>query len=305
MTDRSPSFGLITPVVTLNPRAHGKWEESASIEDLRGLAVAADALGYDFLTASEHVAVPKAAVAARGARYFDPLATLGYLAALTEEIRLVAHVVVLPWAHPLAIAKRYATLDQLAEGRVVLGVGVGSSEEEFDLLGVDFAGRGPRFEEGLRALRAALDSSEPRFEGSHFRFREFVLDPMPRQERLPIWLGGRSLRSLRRALEWGEGWIPFGVDLAGFRTLVGGRKGREALAARAERGEPAPELIVEPERPLRMEGDGIEHAVAELSEWTAAGATGFKLRFEAESLAGFVAALEVFQSEVAARLRGG
>ncbi|MEO2168964.1 MAG: LLM class flavin-dependent oxidoreductase, partial [bacterium] len=144
-------FGLVTPVVTLNPRSHAKWEESAGIEELRHLSVAAEQAGFDFLTASEHVAVPTSVADVRGSRYYDPLATLSYLAAVTHKILLVTHVIVLPYSHPLAVAKRYGTLDAISAGRLVLGVGVGSLEEEFDLLGVNFAGRGAVFEESLHA----------------------------------------------------------------------------------------------------------------------------------------------------------
>lgn len=303
MSARVPSFGLVTPIVTLNPRAHGKWEEAASVADLREIAVAADSLGYDFLTASEHAAIPKSAAGVRGSRYYDPLATLGYMAALTARIRLVSHVVVLPYSHPVAIAKRFATLDLLAGGRVVLGVGVGSLEEEFELLGVDFAGRGPRFEEGLRALRAALGSREPEFAGEYFRFAGIVMDPAPVQAHVPIWLGGRSRRSLRRALEWGDGWIPFGVDLAGFDAMMRHARERGQFAAREERGESPPEILAQPEFALELASvAGVDAATRALEGWLAAGATGLKLRFRVESVTAFVDALETFQAKVAPRL---
>jgi alkanesulfonate monooxygenase SsuD/methylene tetrahydromethanopterin reductase-like flavin-dependent oxidoreductase (luciferase family) len=108
------------------------------------VAQAADQLGYHHLTCSEHVAVPVAAVARRGSAYWDPLATLAFLAARTTAIRLATHVLVLGYHHPLAIAKRYGTLDRLSNGRLILGLGVGTLAEEFDLLGAPFADRGAR-----------------------------------------------------------------------------------------------------------------------------------------------------------------
>ena len=113
--------GIITPVVTLNPRAHGTWEEAAGLPELTTLAEAADRLGYHHLTCSEHVAVPVEAAQRRGSRYWDPLATLGYLAACTSQIRLATHVLVLGYHHPLEIAKRYGTLDVVSRGRLILG----------------------------------------------------------------------------------------------------------------------------------------------------------------------------------------
>ena len=101
-------------------------------------AVAAERLGYDFCTCSEHVAVPVDVAAVRGATYWDPLSTFGYLAARTARIRFATFVLVLGYHHPLEVAKRYGTLDRVSSGRLVLGVGVGSLEDEFVLLGAEF-----------------------------------------------------------------------------------------------------------------------------------------------------------------------
>ena len=128
-------LSVATPVVTMLPQISGDWEKGASIEDLAQIAKAADRLGYHHLTCSEHIALPASEQSRRGARYWDPLATLGYLAARTQRIRLATHVLVLAYHHPLEIAKRYGTLDKVSNGRLILGVGVGSLKEEFDLLG--------------------------------------------------------------------------------------------------------------------------------------------------------------------------
>src|SRR3954465_2577250 len=123
------------------PRAHAAWEETAGIDDVAAVAEAADRLGYHHLTCSEHVAVPADVATVRGARYWDPLPTFGYLAARTSRIRFATHVLVLGYHHPLAIAKRYGTLDVVCGGRLILGVGVGSLREEFELLGAPFDDR--------------------------------------------------------------------------------------------------------------------------------------------------------------------
>src|SRR5215510_10194902 len=149
-------FGLVTPVVTCHPAHSAAWEAEAGPAEIARIAVAADRLGYHHLTCSEHTAIPVAVAPVRGARYYDPLATFGFLAAQTTRIRFVTHVLVLGYHHPLAIAKRYGTLDRLSGGRLVLGVGVGTLAEEFQLLGARFDGRGPIYEDALRALRAAF-----------------------------------------------------------------------------------------------------------------------------------------------------
>ena len=115
-----------TPVVTMTPGRHGQWEAAGTIDDLARIAETADRLGYHHLTCSEHIALPAAELARRGARYWDPLATFGYLAARTQRIRFATNVLVLAYHHPLEIAKRYGTLDVVSNGRVILGVGVGT-----------------------------------------------------------------------------------------------------------------------------------------------------------------------------------
>ena len=149
-------FGVVTPVLTLLPRAHATWEETGTLADVVAIAAEAERLGYHHLTCSEHVAIPFEVAQTRGGRYWDPLATFGYLAARTSTIRLATHVLVLGYHHPLEIAKRYGTLDQVSDGRLVLGVGVGSLGEEYALLDAPFDDRGARADDAMRALRAAL-----------------------------------------------------------------------------------------------------------------------------------------------------
>src|SRR5215468_9121847 len=227
-------LGLVTPVVTRHPQNDAPWTEAAGPEEIVRIAETADRLGYHHLTCSEHVAIPAAVAPARGSRYYDPLATFGFLAAQTSRIRLVTHVLVLGYHHPLAIAKRYGTLDRLSGGRVVLGVGVGTLAEEFTLLGVEFEGRGARYEDALRALRAAFGRREPSYAGTHYRFADVLVDPCGVQPEVPIWLGGRTPRSLRRALVFGDGWDPSGLGLERLAALLGtARASREWQERRA------------------------------------------------------------------------
>lgn len=209
---KDAKLSVATPVVTMMAGA-APWERDGSIEDLARIAESADRLGYHHLTCSEHIALPAAELARRGGRYWDPLATFGYLAARTRRIRFATHVLVLAYHHPLEIAKRYGTLDKVSGGRVILGVGVGTLKEEFDLIGAPFDDRGPRAEDALKALRASLSKPEPEYHGTWYSFDGMVIDPCAVQEHVPIWIGGRTLRSLRRAVALGDGWCPFNVSL--------------------------------------------------------------------------------------------
>lgn len=215
-------IGINSPIVTRYPGAHSGWEQTAGIDELSMIAAAADRLGFDHLTCSEHVAVPVGVAAERGGTYWDPLATFGFLAARTDRIRLATQVLVLGYHHPLEIAKRYGTLDAVSGGRLVLGVGVGSLEAEFELLGRSFADRGARGDDALRALRASLSRDRPEYHGDHYDFGDVVVEPHAVAAQVPIWVGGRTMRSLRRAIGLGEGWVPFGLGHRRLREMLDG-----------------------------------------------------------------------------------
>lgn len=292
-------FGLVTPVLTCHPENDAAWTADAGPEEVAAIARAADRLGFHHVTCSEHVAIPRDVAPVRGARYYDPLATFGFLAAQTTRLRFVTHVLVLGYHHPLAIAKRYGTLDRVSGGRLVLGVGVGTLEEEFQLLGARFEGRGAAYEDALRALRAAFGRREPRYRGTHYAFDDVVVDPCGVQEHVPIWLGGRTPRSLRRALVFGDGWDPFGLGLDEIADVLararGGREWRERTAPF--------ELVL----PLDQRFDPIRpderRALRERAErYRDLGATVLNLRFRHESLAHYLSQLEVVTAEIAPTL---
>jgi probable F420-dependent oxidoreductase len=200
---RSLRLGVTTPVVTMNPATSADWEQAASPEELVAVAEAADRLGYHHLTCSEHVAIPRERVARRGSAYWDPLATLSFLAARTRRIKLATHVLVLGYHHPARLVKQYSTLDRLADGRVVLGVGVGTLAEEFELLGADFDDRGARADAAIGEIRRRWGRSE--VDG-------FVYEPTAPRNEVEIWVGGRTGLSLGRAVALGDGWVPFAME---------------------------------------------------------------------------------------------
>lgn len=273
-------IGIVTPVVTQVPGAHGRWERDAGLAEIVAVAEAADRLGFDHLTCSEHVAIPADVAPQRGAVYWDPLATFGYLAARTTRIRLATSVVVLGYHHPLAIAKRYGTLDVVSGGRLVLGVGVGSLAEEFALLDAPFDDRGERADDALRALRASLSQDVVSYDGSHHRWRDMVVRPCAAQRHVPLWVGGRTRRSLRRAVELADGWMPFGLDAA---TL-----GRFLAAV-----DPPPgfDAVLAPDRALDP-GGAPDRTGDVLQDLSAAGATIVSARVVGHSVGHYVEQLE-------------
>jgi probable F420-dependent oxidoreductase len=230
-------YGIGTPGVTLagGYSEHGGWEKDITVEDFASIAKAADRLGYAYIVCSEHVGIPPEVEAVRGGRYFDPLPFFGYLAAVTERIRFLTYVLVLAYNHPLAIAKRYGTLDWMSGGRVMLGVGVGSLKPEFDLLGLggaEFSERGVRGDDAIRAIRAAMGKRMPEYSGPYYQFSDFIIDPCAIQQDMPIWIGGRSARSLRRAVELAEGWAPFGLSVPEMQAMIEKAKDQPSWEAR-------------------------------------------------------------------------
>ncbi|MFJ8585842.1 LLM class F420-dependent oxidoreductase [Streptomyces sp. NPDC093595] len=205
------AYGIQLPVQSLSTLFAEPWEAAAGPEDLTEVARTADRCGFAYVACCDHVAIPRRLAGAMSTVWYDPVATLAHLAAVTRRVRLLSHVAVVGLRHPLLTAKQYATLDHLSGGRLILGVGAGHVREEFDALGVDFERRGAVLDEVVDALRAALGEEEfPVFHGERYAFRDLGQRPRPAQPRVPVWVGGSSPAAVRRAALRGDGWLPEG-----------------------------------------------------------------------------------------------
>ena len=157
--------------------------------------------------ADGQIAVPAAA------DWLDPLICLSFAAAATSTITIATGVLLLPEHNPVVVAKKAATLDVLSGGRLVLGVGVGWSSDEFAALGVPFARRAARTEEYAAAMRTIWREDVASFGGDFVRFDAIRVNPKPLDgQGIPIVLGGNSDAALRRVARWGDGWYGFNVD---------------------------------------------------------------------------------------------
>ncbi|WP_141205523.1 LLM class F420-dependent oxidoreductase [Streptomyces griseorubiginosus] len=204
-------YGIQLPIQSQSTIYAEPWEAEATPADLAGIARAADRAGFDYIAACDHVAIPRRLAPAMSTIWYDPVATLAFLAAVTERARLLSHVAVVGLRHPLLTAKQYATLDHLSGGRLVLGVGAGHVQEEFEALGVDFAHRGAVLDESIDALRSALGPEEfPEHHGKLYDFEGLGQRPRPAQSHVPLWVGGSSPAAVRRAALKGDGWLPQG-----------------------------------------------------------------------------------------------
>jgi probable F420-dependent oxidoreductase len=289
-------LSIVTPVLSLFPGRHAAWERHATIDDVRRIAEAADRFGYDCMTCSEHIVIPADNTENRGPSYWDPLPTFGYLAAHTSRIRLTTLVLVLPYHHPLDIAKRYGTLDRICGGRLVLGVGTGYLQPEFEVLGAPFEDRGARTDDAIRAIRASFGRPEPAYDGPYYRFSGMVVDPCGLQQPPPIWVGGRSRRSLRRAVELADAWAPYNVTPSDVKQWLAAASETEAW----KRREAPLDVTYGSDRLLDPVGDP-DAALASARELQDGGATMLSLRFRHESVEHYIDQLEAMV-QVAAKV---
>jgi probable F420-dependent oxidoreductase len=191
------------------------------------LAAAADEAGFSSLWLGEHVVLPigyatehptkqqpgqqhhTGPIVSPDTELVDPLVQIGAAAAVTERIELATGIFILPLRHPLAVARSACTVQELARGRFVFGLGYGWLEEEFTVLDVPFAERVTRFEEGIEVLRSAWRSGEVKHEGRHFSISGVQVTK--RATEIPVMLGGNGDRALRRAARLGDGWFSSGT----------------------------------------------------------------------------------------------
>ncbi len=312
---RSPrgwSFGLQLPVQTLSANTSDPWEHTAGVDDLVAVAIGADQAGFDFCGVCDHIAVPDDDYSSKmGATWFDPVATLAYLAARTERISLLSVVWIAAYRHPLQTAKSFGTLSHLSGGRVILGVGAGHVHGEFDALGIDFSTRGRRLDEALAAVRGAWSAPYVSFDGDFYSYHDVGVSPAPPRGHLPVWVGGSGRAAWRRCGRLGDGYIPMGAPLSRYPEIVEVIAESAADAGRSDvdmavgympgaayLDGPVPDGVP----PARF--DSVEALAGDLVAARAAGANTMHLRFRARGAEELCDQLARFATEVAPLVDG-
>ena len=200
----------------------------ANPASLRTIAQAADRLGYGVISVSDHLLVPRHvspnypysdtgefAWSADGSTdCMEQFTLLSWLAAVTERVRLLTSVIVVPHRNPVFMAKSLATTDVLSAGRVIVGIGAGWMREEFEALNLpDFDARGRVTDEYVTIMKKLWTQQWAAHDGEFFRFADVAADPKPLQQpHPPIWVGGESMAALRRTVALADGWYPFGTN---------------------------------------------------------------------------------------------
>ncbi|HTQ33597.1 MAG TPA: TIGR03619 family F420-dependent LLM class oxidoreductase [Stellaceae bacterium] len=247
----------------------------AGPDGIKRAAIQAEALGFADIWTSEHIITPAGAMYPPSPNFYDPVLSLTWAAAFTTRVGLGTSVLVLPMRHPLPLAKELATLQNLSDGRLILGAGVGWLEAEFAALGAPFNQRGRRMDEGIAMMRAVWGDDPVSFEAKWIPAVIDNMRMMPKPEKpIPIWIGGTSDAALKRATRY-DGWHGSRANPQQAAPLV----------ARLRSERPEPEFVLslraawdgksEDELKSRLEGFaaiGIDHVMVEpfdreLDDW--------------------------------------
>jgi probable F420-dependent oxidoreductase len=245
--------------------ALGNFGPNADPRAMGETARAADDLGFRALWTADHLLPPSSQ--SQFARVFEPLVCLAYVASITRRVLLGTSVIVLPMRNPFALAKQAATLDALSNGRLILGIGVGWSAEEYANVHADFHTRGARMDEAIRLFRHLWSGSREPFEGRFYGYSDGLFEPLPAQgEDLKLMIGGRSEVVLKRVARHAAMWQTTSIGPDDFPSYVD-RIRREPGGQRVEVGA------------TYAFKDGLDQAHQAVRTWEAAGAQHLSINF--------------------------
>jgi probable F420-dependent oxidoreductase len=267
----------------------------------------AEDLGLDSVWIPDHIIVPTAVEERYGPVYYEPLTVLAYLAGVTRRVQLGTTVLIIPYRHPIVTAKAVASIDQLCDGRLILGVGTGWAEAEFQILKLSFAERGRVTDEYLRIMQTLWQQEAPHFSGQYYTFGDFLFAPRPVQQPTPpIWVGGSSGAALRRAAEFAVAWHPNNPAL---ETLPQDLQKLHRLCQERGRAPVAfcPRFTVQLNAPMAAERHGLAGSAAQIIEALlrvkALGATHVVLSTQTNDLAQFRQEIETLATAVLPKVR--
>jgi probable F420-dependent oxidoreductase len=175
---------------------------------VREYAQAAEAAGYHFVEAPDHVLGAREGDRTGAGLYHDPFVLFGFLSGCTSRLGFSTGVLILPQRQTVLVAKQAACLDVLCGGRFRLGIGVGWNEVEFTALNENFHNRGRRSEEQVQVMQKLWAEPHVTFKGRWHTIEDAGINPRPASGKVPVWFGGHHERTLERIAKWGDGWMP-------------------------------------------------------------------------------------------------
>jgi len=291
-------------------------EEFLSAEAIAAMAGAAEEAAFDACFVTDHPIPEDRWLASGGHHALDPFVALSFAAAATRRIRLQTHVLVGAYRNPFLAAKAVASLDVLSGGRVIVGLAAGYLKAEFAALGVPFDERNEMADEAIEVMRRAWSEDGIVHEGRRFHAQGNTALPRPLQERPPIWIGGNSRRAIRRAVELGDGWLPFPapskmaarIGTAALENLDDLRSGLAYAAEHAAKvGREAPLDVCFSPFGLDMRSDGLPEPAAfraHVGELRELGITWVVASLPARSRSEYLERVAWFGDEVIAPLAG-
>ena len=312
-------------------------------ETIIRIAQAAEKFGYDSVWGNDHMTTQNYVRAEFPVppRFWEPLMVYAFVLSNTKTLKVGTGILVLPMRRDIVVtAKQITTLDHFGKGRLEIGVGIGAYREEFKALQPDCKlERGDIVEEGLQALRLLFAERVATFEGKYYRFKDVELYPKTYQKRIPIYVGGNNANNVRRAVAWGDGWLPAGIEVDRLGALViqmremaqrAGRdpktieiapqfvvhlgKTREAARARYRESQMSKHLTSLSKSTLKEQTassedinliGSVEEVIEKAMAFRKAGVTHFLgLYFAANSADELVDQMQMFAEEVVPKIRG-
>ncbi len=285
------NFGITLP-------NFGKYADK---DEILKIAASAEELGFESLWVSDHVVIPDSHEGF-GDVFYDPFITLTYVAANTRNISLGTSVIILPYRNPVVLAKMISTLDVLSEGRVILGVGAGWLQKEFEALGVPFRERGEMANEYIKVLKVLWTEDNPSFRGKYIQFSGIKFLPKSfKTLNTPIWIGGGSDKAIERAVSLGDGWHPVGLTPKELKEkLVYADKllkehNKDNFQISLRRNLEITDKDISPGDTLR---GPIEKIISGIKEYKALGVNHLILHFLSGTSEGVLNAMRIFSKEI-------
>ena len=303
----------------------------AAPKTMAEVAQLGESLGFSYLTMTDHIALPDTSTpgypySETGAFYspdpghrMEQLTATAWVAAKTDKIRLVLAVLVVPYRPAVATSKMLSTIDVLSEGRLTVGIGAGWLKPELEALShTPFAERGAVTDEYIDAFRAIWTQERPVFHGKYTNIEGLLVDPKPVQKpHPPIWVGGETGPSMRRAARVGDAWYPIGTNsqhmLDTRPRLEAGIARMRKLTADAGRDPASMGIVYRIKRhgyeaPPASDGNrklfsgSIEMVIDDIKALEAMGVTAMDFDFEGRDATKAMAEMRQFRDQVLAKL---